>query len=68
MEAVGMSIDGEGLVCLVCAEYFQDEAMREGKKLELTPTYEIGNPDGYTCATCGDEWFPEGYNNEEEQQ
>lgn len=67
LEAVGMALDNEGLVCLVCADYFQDEAQREGKTLEFTPSYEIGNPDGYTCANCGDEWYPINYNKGEQQ-
>ena len=67
LEAVGMALDNEGLVCLVCADYFQDEATREGKTLEFTPSYEIGNPDGYTCANCGDEWYPINYNKGEQQ-
>lgn len=61
MKEIGMSLDEGGLVCLECFGYYQDEALREGEILKATPSYEVGNPDGYTCATCGDEWYPEGY-------
>ena len=58
---IGKDHDGYGLVCLECADYYQDEALREGEALEFTQAYDIGYPDGYTCATCGDAWYPEGY-------
>jgi hypothetical protein len=63
MKEIGMALDEGGLVCLECFHYYQDEALREGKVVKATPNYEEqdSNPDGYTCATCGDEWYPKGY-------
>jgi len=63
MKEIGISLDEGGLVCLECFHYYQDEALREGQVIKATPNYEEqdSNPDGYTCATCGDEWYPKGY-------
>jgi len=58
---IGQVMDDRELVCLVCADYYQAEALREGKALEFAEAWDIGYPDGYTCATCGDAWYPEGY-------
>jgi hypothetical protein len=58
---IGKVMDDGGLVCLGCADYYQAESLREGETLEFAQAYDIGYPDGYTCATCGDEWYPEGY-------
>ncbi len=58
---IGIALDDGGLVCFECADYYQAEAIRKGKALGFQQAYDIGYPDGYTCATCGDAWYPEGY-------
>lgn len=68
MKTIGMALAEDGLVCLECFHYYQDEATREGETLDATPSYEAGYPDGYTCATCGDEWYPEGCKTEGESK
>jgi hypothetical protein len=64
---IGMSSDKTGLICLDCFNKHQIEAQREGKHLNFLEGYDIGNPDGYTCASCGDEWYPDGYIRSEEE-
>jgi len=58
---IGIALDAGGLVCLQCA----NEPRNKGASSQ--PSYEEGYPDGYTCAECGDEWYPEGYIKGEEE-
>jgi hypothetical protein len=65
-ETIGTLLGQDGLVCLECFHYYEDEATREGETLDTTPAYAVGYPDGYTCAMCGDEWYPEGHKGEQQ--
>ena len=58
---IGIALDAGGLVCFQCA----NEPRNKGASSQ--PAYEVGYPDGYTCAECGDEWYPLGYIKGEEE-
>ena len=46
MKEYGYYVEGDGIICVVCA----DNPLYQG---ELTKAEAEGYPDGYTCAGCG---------------
>lgn len=67
-QLIGITTDEGGLVCLDCFNNHQTEAQEQNNNINAQESYDIGYPDGYTCASCGDEWYPNEQTNPKEER